>query len=83
MGYFVGFSDTVGHKLTFQIYLPHTGKIVDQSAVRSAILSDTWNLRAASKAYEENNSNPKFEGEGKPIEMKPKRNIFQKGQKLL
>ena len=48
-------------------------------------MSDTWNLRAASKADEGNNSNPKFEGEGKPIgiEMKPRQNIFQKGQRLL
>ena len=89
MGYFVGFSDTVGHKLTFQIYLPSTGKIVDQSAVRSAILSDNWNLRAASKVDGEHTSNPTFEGEGfqsqhdKPLEVKPKRNIFQRGKILL
>ena len=58
MGYFVGFSDTVGHELTFQIYLPSTGKIVDRSAVRSAIMSDNWNLRAASKVDGENTSDP-------------------------
>ena len=95
MGYFVGFSDTVGHELTFQIYLPSTGKIVDRSAVRSAIMSDNWNLRAASKVDGENTSDPSFEGEGfqfqhdKPLDtsgeykVKPRRNIFQRGKKLL
>ena len=92
MGYFVGFSDTVGHELTFQIYLPSTGKIVDRSAVRSAILSDNWNLRAASKVDGEHTSNPTFEGEGfqfqhdKTLDTsgeykeKPRRNLFQRGK---
>ena len=95
MGYFVGFSDTVGHELTFQIYLPSTGKIVDRSAVRSAIMSDNWNLRAASKVDGENTSDPTFEGEGFQFQheklldtsgeykAKPRRNLFQRGKKLL
>ena len=65
MGYFVGFSDTVGHELIFQNYLPSTGKIIDRSAVRSAIMSDNWNLRrAASKVDGENTSDSSFDGEG-------------------
>ena len=36
MGYFVGFSENVGHMMTYQIWNKTTNKILDQSAVRSA-----------------------------------------------
>ena len=86
MGYFVGFSDTVGHELTFQIYLPATGKIVDRSAVWSAIMSDNWNLRAASNVNGENTSDSSVDGEGfkfqqdKPYESSGEHNAKQRGK---
>ena len=58
-------------------------------------MSDNWDLRAASKVDGENTSGPTFEGEDfqfqhdKPLDtsgeykVKPRRNIFQRGKKLL
>ena len=45
-GHFVGFSDTIGHAMTFLIWTPNTNKILHRSAVRSAVTSENWNLRA-------------------------------------
>ena len=58
-------------------------------------MSDNWNLRAASKVDGENTSDPSFEGEGFQFQhdktldtsgehkVKPRRNLFQRGKKLL
>ena len=44
LGYFVGFSEHVGHLMTFKIWNKDTNKILDRSAVRSALTSDTPNF---------------------------------------
>ena len=46
MGHYVCFSDTIGHAMTFQLWLPSTNKIIHRSTVRSAITSENWNIRA-------------------------------------
>ena len=47
MGYFVGFSDNVGHLMTYKIWNKATNKILDRSAVRSAKTPNV-NLKASS-----------------------------------
>ena len=44
LGYFVGFSEHVGHLMTFKIWNRDTNKILDRSAVWSALQSDTTNF---------------------------------------
>ena len=45
MGYFVGFSENVGHMMTYKIWNKSTNKILDRSAVRSA-KTQNINLKA-------------------------------------
>ena len=45
-GYWVGISEHVGHAMTFRIWNKTTGKIIDRSAVRTALDPDKQNLRA-------------------------------------
>jgi hypothetical protein len=46
LGHFVGFSETVGHGMTFQVLSADTGKIFHHAEVRSALNPDAPNLRA-------------------------------------
>ena len=43
-GYFVGISEHVGHAMTFKIWNPDTGSVIDRSNVKSALNGE--NLRA-------------------------------------
>ena len=45
-GYWVGISEHVGHAMTFKIWNKTTDKIVERSAVRTALDADTYNLKA-------------------------------------
>ena len=45
-GYWVGIAEHVGHAMTYRIWNKTTGKILDRSAVRTALAPDQQNLRA-------------------------------------
>ena len=77
--------------MTFKIFLPSTNKIVDRSAVRSAITSDNWNLRANTRGNGENLPNDddlketisNTSSDGEHSKISPDLNLFQRGKKLL
>ena len=46
LAYFVGFSDTIGHAMTFKIWNKTTNRILHRSSIRSAADSNKSNLRA-------------------------------------
>ena len=48
LGYFVGFSEHVGHLMTFKIWNKDTNKVLDRSVVCSALHLDTPNFRSDS-----------------------------------
>ena len=95
-GYFVGFSATIGHAMTFQLYIPNTNNILHRSVLRSAVTSENWNIRADDSLHKSDDlpstdptsdngeiSNSKFATPAQGFDLiKKGRDILQMGRKL-